>query len=157
MGRSVVLAHQPLLLWAGASEKVILAVFLFVPQLVDLLGTTPNLTGWLLAAAAVPAVLLADTVHKAVRQVVETNPPPLMDHAAHRDDMGQVGAVHFAIGLSVSSDDYGRRSISRRICSSRSACANKRPRHGRPARYPTPVWERWARRNPRRLPARSRR
>ena len=38
----------------------------------------PNLTGWLLAAAAVPAVLLADTVHKAVRQVVETNPPPLM-------------------------------------------------------------------------------
>ena len=38
MGRSVVLAHQPLLLWAGASEKVILAVFLFVPQLVDLLG-----------------------------------------------------------------------------------------------------------------------
>jgi magnesium-transporting ATPase (P-type) len=59
---------NPLLLWAVASEMVILAVFLFVPQLADLLGgRPPNLIGWLLAAAAIPAVLLADTVHKAVR------------------------------------------------------------------------------------------
>jgi len=47
---------------------VILAVFLFVPPLAELLGgQPPNLTGWLLAACAVPAVLLADTVHKAAR------------------------------------------------------------------------------------------
>jgi calcium-translocating P-type ATPase len=59
---------NPLLLWAVASELIILAVFLFVPPLAELLGgQPPNLTGWLLAAAAVPAVLLADTVHKAVR------------------------------------------------------------------------------------------
>jgi magnesium-transporting ATPase (P-type) len=61
---------NPLLLWAVSSELVILAVFLFVPPLAELLGgQPPNLTGWLLAAAAVPAVLLADAVHKAVRGV----------------------------------------------------------------------------------------
>jgi magnesium-transporting ATPase (P-type) len=59
---------NPLLLWAVASELVILAVFLFVPPLAELLGgQPPNLTGWLLAMCAVPAVLLADTAHKAVR------------------------------------------------------------------------------------------
>jgi hypothetical protein len=51
-----------------ASELVILAAFLFVPPLAELLGgRPPSMVGWLLAAAAVPAVLLADTTYKAVR------------------------------------------------------------------------------------------
>jgi magnesium-transporting ATPase (P-type) len=56
---------NPLLLWAVASELVILAVFLWTP-LADLLGgDPPSLLGWLLAACAVPAVVLADAAYKA--------------------------------------------------------------------------------------------
>lgn len=47
-------------------EAVLLLVFLTVPPLPGLLGgTLPDALGWVLALLAVPAVLLADTAHKA--------------------------------------------------------------------------------------------
>jgi hypothetical protein len=56
-----------LLLWAVVIEAVILMVFLGVPSLADLLGgTLPTPVGWLLAALAIPAVIGADALHKAV-------------------------------------------------------------------------------------------
>ena len=57
-----------LLLFAVGFELVMLAVFLAVPPLPELLGgTVPTALGWTLAALAIPAVWLADTAHKAVR------------------------------------------------------------------------------------------
>ncbi|MEV3935889.1 cation-transporting P-type ATPase [Glycomyces sp. NPDC049804] len=59
---------NPLLLYAVGFELLMLAVFLAVPPLPDLLGgTVPDPLGWALAALAIPAVWLADTAHKAVR------------------------------------------------------------------------------------------
>jgi len=58
---------NPLLLWAVLSEIAILAVFLWTPLAQMLGGRPPNLTGWLLAACAVPAVFLADAAHKALQ------------------------------------------------------------------------------------------
>jgi magnesium-transporting ATPase (P-type) len=54
-----------LLLAAVAAEVVLLAAFLALPPLPHLLGGSwPTVTGWALAAAAIPAVLLADATHK---------------------------------------------------------------------------------------------
>jgi magnesium-transporting ATPase (P-type) len=55
-----------LLLGAVVAELGALALFLWVPPLADLLGgSPPSLLGWLVAACAVPAVLLADAAQKA--------------------------------------------------------------------------------------------
>lgn len=57
-----------LLLYAVASEVVMLLVFVGAPPLQDLLGGHwPGALGWLLATLAIPAVLLADAAHKAWR------------------------------------------------------------------------------------------
>jgi magnesium-transporting ATPase (P-type) len=57
---------NPLLLGAVAVELCLLAVFLGVPPLADLLGgRAPTALGWAVALAAVPAVLAADTAQKA--------------------------------------------------------------------------------------------
>ncbi|WP_037314336.1 cation-translocating P-type ATPase [Amycolatopsis orientalis] len=62
------LRGNPLLWLAIVFELAMLAVFLLLPPLPGLLGgTVPSPLGWVLAFAAVPVVLLADTVHKAVR------------------------------------------------------------------------------------------
>lgn len=54
-----------LLLVAAAVELALLAVFVGVPPLAALLGqTVPTPIGWVLAAGAVPVVLLVDAVHK---------------------------------------------------------------------------------------------
>ncbi len=77
---------NPLLLWSVAIEVVLLAVFLWVPPLPQLLGgTAPTWQGWLLAAAAIPAVLAADTADKAVRAHRRTTPTQAPASAGHRD------------------------------------------------------------------------
>ncbi|WP_093587809.1 cation-translocating P-type ATPase [Lentzea waywayandensis] len=56
-----------LLGYAVAFELAVLGIFLFLPPLPDLLGGhAPSPLGWLLALAAIPAVLLADAASKAV-------------------------------------------------------------------------------------------
>ncbi|MBG0816670.1 HAD-IC family P-type ATPase [Planomonospora sp. ID82291] len=58
-----------LLLGAVASEAVLLLVFLGSPPLAGLLGgALPPPAGWALAALAVPAVIGADALHKALRR-----------------------------------------------------------------------------------------
>jgi calcium-translocating P-type ATPase len=60
---------NPLLLMAVGVELAVLLVFLAVPSIAGLLGgSLPGAGGWLLAATAVPAVLLADAAAKAVRR-----------------------------------------------------------------------------------------
>ena len=60
---------NPLLLGAVAAEMATLFLFIGIPPLARLLGGTfPSPLGWLVAAAAVPAVILADAVYKAVRR-----------------------------------------------------------------------------------------
>jgi magnesium-transporting ATPase (P-type) len=57
-----------LLGWAVLVELVLLLVFLGVPPVADLLGgTLPSALGWLLAACAIPAVLVVDTLHKSIK------------------------------------------------------------------------------------------
>jgi magnesium-transporting ATPase (P-type) len=59
---------NPFLLWAIVAELLILVAMLVVPAVADLLGQRPpSLLGLLLAACAVPAVLAADSLHKALR------------------------------------------------------------------------------------------
>lgn len=59
-----------LLLWAVAFELVVLAVFLFVPPLPELLGGhAPSPLGWGLALATIPVVVLADAAMKALVRV----------------------------------------------------------------------------------------
>ena len=59
---------NPFILWAIAAELLILVAMLVVPAVADLLGQRPpSLLGLLLAACAVPAVLAADALHKALR------------------------------------------------------------------------------------------
>jgi magnesium-transporting ATPase (P-type) len=59
---------NPFLLWAILAELVILVAMLVVPAVADLLGQRPpSLLGLLLASCAVPAVLAADALHKALR------------------------------------------------------------------------------------------
>jgi magnesium-transporting ATPase (P-type) len=66
------LRGNPLLLWAVGSELVVLAAFLAVPPVAEVLGhAIPGPAGWALAALAVPAVLLADRAHKALRRRAE--------------------------------------------------------------------------------------
>ncbi|WNV84796.1 HAD-IC family P-type ATPase [Umezawaea sp. Da 62-37] len=56
-----------LLIYAVLFELAILAVFLLVPPLPELLGgALPSPLGWALVIAAAPAVILADTAYKAV-------------------------------------------------------------------------------------------
>lgn len=62
------LRGNPLLWYAILFELAMLAVFLVMPPFPELLGgTVPSPLGWALALATVPVVLLADTLHKAVR------------------------------------------------------------------------------------------
>jgi hypothetical protein len=59
---------NPLLAGAVLVELCLLVEFVAVPPVADLLGQAlPALLGWAVAAGAVPAVWLADTVHKRVR------------------------------------------------------------------------------------------
>jgi magnesium-transporting ATPase (P-type) len=59
---------NPLLLGAVMAEIAALLLFIGIPPLARLLGGGfPSGLGWLAAAAAVPAVVLADALHKAVR------------------------------------------------------------------------------------------
>ena len=59
---------NPLLAWAVGIELLMLGVFLLVPPLSAALGgDPPNALGWLVALAAIPAVLAADAAHKAWR------------------------------------------------------------------------------------------
>ena len=59
---------NPLLLGAVAVEMVVLFIFIGIPPLARLLGGRfPSALGWLVAAAAIPVVFLADAVHKAIR------------------------------------------------------------------------------------------
>jgi magnesium-transporting ATPase (P-type) len=62
------LSGNRLLTWAVGFELVMLAVFLTVPPLPDLLGgQAPTWVGWSLALLTVPVLLLADAVHKGLR------------------------------------------------------------------------------------------
>ena len=64
-----------LLVGAVAVELVALLAFLALPPLPTLLGGTfPSALGWGLAALAVPAVLAADTLHKARRSRSQRSP-----------------------------------------------------------------------------------
>ena len=57
-----------LLGWAVLVELVLLLAFLGVTPVADLLGgVLPSALGWALAACAVPAVLVVDTLHKSIR------------------------------------------------------------------------------------------
>ena len=57
-----------LLGWAVLVELVLLLAFLGVPPVSDLLGGAfPSVLGWILAACAIPAVLVVDTLHKSIR------------------------------------------------------------------------------------------
>jgi magnesium-transporting ATPase (P-type) len=61
------LTTNPLLLGAVAVELAVLFLFLALPPMPHLLGGAwPSLLGWTLAAMAVPFVLAADALHKAV-------------------------------------------------------------------------------------------
>ncbi len=60
---------NPLLAWAAAAELLALVTFLGLPPLASLLDhRPPSLPGLLVAALAVPAVIVADTAHKARRR-----------------------------------------------------------------------------------------
>jgi magnesium-transporting ATPase (P-type) len=59
---------NPLVVYAVAAQAVLLAAFLGVPGLAALLGGTwPSWQGWILAAVAVPAVVIADATAKHFR------------------------------------------------------------------------------------------
>ncbi|WP_084519350.1 cation-translocating P-type ATPase [Nocardia mexicana] len=58
---------NPLLLGALAAELALLAAFLWLPPLPGLLGgSPPTALGWAGAAAAIPAIVAADTAYKAL-------------------------------------------------------------------------------------------
>ncbi|MFC4059248.1 HAD-IC family P-type ATPase, partial [Planomonospora corallina] len=66
-----------LLLGAVAAELVMLLAFLGLPFLADPLGgSLPPLEGWALAALAIPAVIGADALHKALRARRTTGTSP---------------------------------------------------------------------------------
>ncbi|HXV91673.1 MAG TPA: cation-transporting P-type ATPase, partial [Pseudonocardia sp.] len=63
------LRGNPLLLWAVTVELMALALFVAVPPVASVLGQGfPTALGWGLAALAVPAVLLADSLYKLARR-----------------------------------------------------------------------------------------
>jgi magnesium-transporting ATPase (P-type) len=58
-------ATNPLMVWAVVAGFAMLAAFLFVPTLADLLDQAPPMgAGWAVALLAAPAVLAADAVQK---------------------------------------------------------------------------------------------
>jgi magnesium-transporting ATPase (P-type) len=60
---------NPRLVWAVLTEIALLCIFLFARPVAELLGQAPpTLQGFLIAALAIPGVLLADAAHKAVRR-----------------------------------------------------------------------------------------
>ncbi len=62
---AVLRRRNPLLPVAVSVEVLLLLVFLGVPPIADVLGgTLPTVVGWLLAALAIPAVVLADAAEK---------------------------------------------------------------------------------------------
>ncbi|MGH8869876.1 MAG: cation-translocating P-type ATPase [Actinomycetes bacterium] len=62
---AVPLRTNPLVLVAVAFELVMLAAFLGIPVVADLLGgSPPSALGWAVAALAIPVVLAADALHK---------------------------------------------------------------------------------------------
>nr|WP_240776739.1 cation-translocating P-type ATPase C-terminal domain-containing protein [Nonomuraea basaltis] len=64
-GRVPLLGNR-LLLWAVTIEAIMLLVFVGFPPLARLLGGAfPPAAGWAMAALAIPAVVGADSVHKA--------------------------------------------------------------------------------------------
>lgn len=64
-----------LLTYAVGFELVMLAVFLFLPPLPELLGGhAPSALGWGMALLAAPAVLIADGAQKALRARASTRP-----------------------------------------------------------------------------------
>jgi hypothetical protein len=70
------LTTNPLLLGAVSVELAVLFLFLALPPLPHLLGGAwPSLLGWALAAMAVPFVLAADALHKAVLNRDVVSPP----------------------------------------------------------------------------------
>jgi magnesium-transporting ATPase (P-type) len=61
---------NPLLVWAVVTELAMLALFIFVPPIADLLEhKSPPLEAWLVAAMAAPAVLVVDAAHKRLLRV----------------------------------------------------------------------------------------
>ena len=63
------LRGNPLLLGAVICEAGLLALFLGFPPLADLLGgSPPPLAGWIVAALAIPSVVIADALHKYLHQ-----------------------------------------------------------------------------------------
>jgi magnesium-transporting ATPase (P-type) len=72
---------NPLLVVAVAVEAMVLLAFIGLPPLADLLGGSwPNALGWAAALAAVPAVVLADALHKGFRARVR----PVRQHESPR-------------------------------------------------------------------------
>ncbi|GHG51858.1 ATPase [Sinomonas cellulolyticus] len=62
-------AGNRMLLWAILVELALLAVFLFAGPVADVLGQAPPpLAGFIIAALAVPGVVVGDAVHKALRR-----------------------------------------------------------------------------------------
>jgi hypothetical protein len=54
-----------LLLFAIASELLMLIVFVGIPQVASVLGSAwPSAFGWAAAATAIPILIMADTIHK---------------------------------------------------------------------------------------------
>jgi calcium-translocating P-type ATPase len=64
------LDSNPPLVAATLVELALLAAFLGIPAVADLLGGSwPNVLGWAVASTAVPIVILADAAHKRARMV----------------------------------------------------------------------------------------
>ncbi|WP_280217167.1 cation-translocating P-type ATPase [Nocardia neocaledoniensis] len=80
---------NPLLLATVAIEIGLLVVFLWVPPLPTLLGgAPPGPLGWVLAAGAIPALLAADTAHKALRYRRHLTSPASRPATPHRSRDG---------------------------------------------------------------------
>ena len=85
---------NPLLLGAVAAEMAALFLFIGLPPLARLLGGGfPSALGWLRAAVAIPAVLLADAAHKATAR------PP-----AARQVRSQIPGVRMSLVMATSTN-----------------------------------------------------
>jgi magnesium-transporting ATPase (P-type) len=77
------LTGNRLLTYAVGFELVMLAVFLLVPPMPELLGgLVPPWLGWGMALLTVPAVLLTDSVHKGLRARRRDTAPTTVTHTA---------------------------------------------------------------------------